>query len=287
MTQPRKLARCAILAALLAPSAWAEPATEVDPVLTAALMEGVGPILEPLSPAWERATPVNVALLPQEVALPHGGSPAVSSLEVRAAHNGQYLALRLRWRDLSKNDLLRTDEFGDQVAVQLPIAPIADGVPSPMMGHPGGRVNILQWRAAFQRDLDHGEPRIEDLYPNAVIDMYPEHVLRATDARPYSGAQGMDNPVSRANLSPVLDQMAEGWGTMTVKPDQQADGRGVWRDGAWHVVITTPLATASRNAPRLAPGMETMAAFAVWEGGSREVGSRKSWSAWVPLVLQR
>jgi hypothetical protein len=277
----------AALTALVFAPAWAAPTpTETEPVLKAVLVGGSGPILDPFGVYWEQTSPTNVSLMSQEVALPHGKTPAVQSLEVRAAHNGQYLALRLRWADSTRDDVLRTDAFGDQVAVELPIAPIAEGVPSPMMGHPGGRVNILQWRAAFQRDLDHGVPRIETLYPNAVIDLYPEHVLRATDARPYSGAQGMDNPVSRATLSPVLDQMAEGWGSMTVKPDQQADGRGVWRDGSWHVVITTPLATNSRNAPRLAPGSETMAAFAVWEGGVREVGSRKAWSAWVPLVLR-
>lgn len=35
----------------------------------------------------------------------------------------------------------------------------------------------------------------------------------------------------------------------------------------------------------LAPGDETLAAFAVWEGGAREVGSRKAWSDWVKLKL--
>jgi len=35
----------------------------------------------------------------------------------------------------------------------------------------------------------------------------------------------------------------------------------------------------------LSPGDETVAAFAVWEGGHREVGARKAWSDWVPLTL--
>jgi len=42
------------------------------------------------------------------------------------------------------------------------------------------------------------------------VDLYPDQVLQATDARPYQGALGMDNPVSRPKQSPVLDQMAEG-----------------------------------------------------------------------------
>jgi hypothetical protein len=41
------------------------------------------------------------------------------------------------------------------------------------------------------------------------------------------------------------------------------------------------------NAPVLLPGDQTSMAFAVWEGGNREVGARKSWSAWVPLLIQK
>jgi hypothetical protein len=41
------------------------------------------------------------------------------------------------------------------------------------------------------------------------------------------------------------------------------------------------------NAPRLVPGDRTVAAFAVWEGGHREVGARKAWSPWIPLVIAR
>jgi DMSO reductase family type II enzyme heme b subunit len=85
----------------------------------------------------------------------------------------------------------------------------------------------------------------------------------------------------------VLDQMAEGWGSMTVKPDQHALGKGVWRDGVWRVVITRPMVSDDLNAPRLTPGGKTVAAFAVWEGGNNEVGARKAWSAWTPVLLAR
>jgi DMSO reductase family type II enzyme heme b subunit len=81
--------------------------------------------------------------------------------------------------------------------------------------------------------------------------------------------------------------MAEGWGTMTVKPDQHVLGKGVWKGGVWRVVITRPMVSDDLNAPRLLPGNRTLAAFAVWDGGNREVGARKAWASWVPLVIQR
>jgi len=263
------------------------PALPAETVLQAVRVKGNGPILDVESAMWKQAKPVKVTMLPQTVATPNNPKPAVSELKVRAAHNGQWLALLIEWKDPTKSDRIVTDEFGDQVAVEFPIQSKPGAAPSPMMGNPGGRVNILQWRAAFQHDIDKGEPQVRDLYPNAMVDLYPDQVLRATDARPYTGALGVDNPISRPRASPVLDQMAEGFGSMTVKPDQHADGKGVWKDGMWHVVITTPMATESVNSPRFEPGESTVAAFAVWEGGSREVGARKAWSSWVPLKLAK
>jgi DMSO reductase family type II enzyme heme b subunit len=127
---------------------------------------------------------------------------------------------------------------------------------------------------------------VRALYPNSWADVYPDEVLGAADARPYSGALGIENPISRGRASPVLDQMAEGWGTMTVKPDQHALGKGVWKAGVWRVVITRPMVSDDLNAPRLLPGNRTVAAFAVWDGGNREVGARKAWASWVPLVIR-
>jgi hypothetical protein len=262
---------------------WSLTALAADPVLTAVRVQGNGPILDVNAAAWNDAPVMKVSLYQQNVVLPHNVNPAVNEIKVKATHNGQWLALLMEWADPSESNRLVTDQFGDQIAVELPID--ANSAASPMMGNPKGRVNILQWRAVMQHDLDKGDVKLHDLYPNALVDVYPDQVLRATDATPYSGALGLDNPVSRPHNSPVLDQMAEGWSTLTIKPDQQADGRGVWEKGVWKVIITTPLSSASKNAPHLSPSDATQVAFAVWEGGKGEVGSRKSWSNWLPLQL--
>jgi hypothetical protein len=256
-----------------------------QPPLVAARVPGAGPILEPGDAAWKDARPVTIAMLPQTVTPPHQPEPAVKALTVRAIHNGGWLAFHLQWKDETRSDRVILDNFGDQVAVQLPVD-IKATPPSPMMGNPGGRVNIMQWRAAFQKDIDDGHaPSIRDLYPYSWTDYYPDEVLGATDARPYAGALGIENPISRGVASPVLDQMAEGWGSMTVKPDQHTLGKGVWKEGMWTVVITRPMVSDDRNAPRLLPGDRTVVAFAVWEGGHREVGSRKAWAPWTPLLI--
>jgi hypothetical protein len=255
--------------------------------LTAVRVVGAGPITDPSAAVWKQARPGQVVMLPQTVTLPHNDHPALHELTVRAVHNGGWIAFLIEWKDPTLSSTVILDNFGDQVALQLPVDAKASTPPSPMMGNPGGRVNIMQWRAAFQRDIDDHPPTIKDLYPNAWTDVYPDEVLGAADARPYTGALGLENPISRGRATPVLDQMAEGWGSMTVKPDQHALGRGAWRDGGWRVVITRPMVSDDVNAPRLVPGDRTVAAFAVWEGGHREVGARKAWSPWIPLVIAR
>jgi hypothetical protein len=243
--------------------------------------------VDPDAPYWNEAAAIKVEMLPQNITNPQNPEPAVKELGVRAVHNGQWLAFLIDWADPTKSDRLVVDQFGDQVAVQMPSAYKPGDFPNPMMGGPGERVHIMQWRAAFQHDIEtSGEPKITDLYPFVHVDVYPDEVLRVTDARAYTGAVGLDNPVSRPRRSAVLDQMAEGFGTLTVEPEQQSDGRGVWADGRWRVVITHPLAPGDPNDPSLAPGGDSLVAFAVWEGAAREVGARKAWSNWVQLKLE-
>lgn len=261
-------------------------ASDAEP-LQAIRIKDPGHLADPHAVFWKQAPAVKVTLLPQMIAFPTQPNVSVTSLSVKAVHNEQWFAILLEWKDPTKNDRVVLDKFGDQAAVELPIHFSKDVMPSPMMGNPGGRVTIWQWRAAFQHDTDKGEPTVRDLYPNTVVDIYPDQVLKAIDAQPYTGALGLDNPTSRHKQSPVLDQMAEGWGTMTVHSDQKADGKGVWRDGVWRVVISHPLVGGSENQPRLSPGDETVIAFAVWDGGNREVGARKAWSNWIPFRLAR
>lgn len=279
------VAALALLAAGLSTAAAAEPA----PLVAVPVLGSAGAMDDPAAPYWETAQVVQVAMQPQIVVQPEHPEPAVAELSVKAAHNGQWIAFLIEWADPTRSDTIVVDRFGDQVAVELPVRYEADSPPNVMMGEPdGGRVTIMQWRAAFQHDLDHGEPDIRDLYPYIQVDVYPDEVLRASDALAYLGSVGVDNPIAHPKRAPVLDQMAEGWGTLTVKPEQNASGQGVWRDGRWRVVITRPLATDNNEYdPRLAPGDRTVVAFAVWEGGNAEVGARKAWSDWVELEIGR
>jgi DMSO reductase family type II enzyme heme b subunit len=110
------------------------------------------------------------------------------------------------------------------------------------------------------------------------VDIYPDQVMAVVDTWAYAGAIGVDNPVARPDVSPVLDMVAKGYGSTTVKGMQHANGRGVWRDGIWRVAITRPLEPMGTWDPDLVPPTETALAFAVWDGSANEVGARKAWS---------
>lgn len=243
------------------------------------------PLTDPNAPFWAQQPMVEVPMLPQNVTTPNNLQPAVSQLQVRAVHDGFKIAFLLEWPDATMSLRNVVNQFADNVALELPVNPKPEALPAPMMGNLGGRVSILQWRSVFQNDLIAGEPTVRSLYPNALIDIYPDELLKASDARPYQGALGLDNPISRPRGTPVIEQMAEGWGTLTDKPAQHGEGMGAWKEGKWQVVISHPLQTQDANDPPLTPGLATSVAFAVWDGGNHEVGARKAWANWVPLQI--
>jgi hypothetical protein len=283
MVGHRQLTSAALAVSALLVLAWA-------PVLgNGGLQAGRVPVgtvlLDPHANVWDEATELVVATLPQMVTPPMQPEPAVPELRIRAAHDGEFLAIRIDWDDPTRDIDTVVDRFGDQVAVQFPLDPASENQPNPMMGHPGAPVRVLQWRAVLQHELEHGVPELTDLYPNALIDLYPDRLLAGEAATPFAGGRGLGNPVSRPRLlSPVVAHVAEGFGTLTAAPDQGASGRGIWRDGRWYVVITQPLARGEDQSG-LREGTQTLAAFAVWDGGSQEVGGRKGWTAWVPLAI--
>jgi DMSO reductase family type II enzyme heme b subunit len=85
----------------------------------------------------------------------------------------------------------------------------------------------------------------------------------------------------------VQDLMAEGFGSLTPRATQSAEGQGRHDGRRWHVVITRPLAAEGDSAASLEAGVATSIAFAVWNGSQGEVGARKGWASWIPLEVAR
>jgi DMSO reductase family type II enzyme heme b subunit len=259
--------------------------------LRAARVEGDLPGDDPFASSWDQARDVIVPLLVQDVAEPRLTEKGVETLRVRALHDGQRIAILLTWEDDGTDDLVDVDRSADGVAIQFPATGGADGVPDAMMGEEGKPVAISLWKASWQRRVDGGTTGIAALYPNAAIDHYPPEAAkdptkRAQLTKLYEPPVAVKNPVAAKEWpDPVEDLVAEGFGTLAHAEGPGSTGRGVRKDGRWHVVIARPLDLAAGAKTNLRPGQATYIAFAVWNGARDNRGSKKMRSIWVPLEI--
>jgi hypothetical protein len=262
------------------------------------------PIQDPLAKLWEQAPATKVTLLPQNVTTPNLEAPVVPWLEAKAVHNGSQVAFLLQWPDTTRNANVDVDRFTDAVAIELPLN--VEAPPSFMLGHPGGRVQIIHWKAIWQEDVDKGFQDVRSLHPNFWVDLYffaeasvplfaegefPRHPAAQSFKTPEALAQlsgaYVRNPVSILDRTvPVEEAMAEGFGTLTSQPKQDVTGRGVWKDGQWHVVMSRPMVTGDTEDAQFSAGQESLIAFAVWDGGQNNVGARKQYAPWIQLVFE-
>ncbi|MBI6546238.1 MAG: hypothetical protein HY692_05555 [Cyanobacteria bacterium NC_groundwater_1444_Ag_S-0.65um_54_12] len=279
----------AVLAAAASAAAGSSVKTAAPVILSKRVTAAVSDVMNPDAPAWKKAPPHTVKLQSQNLAWPMNFHPSVKQLAVRCVHNDLgWIAFRLEWQDMTRDGTPRTGKFSDVAAIMFPLDP--KNPPAPLMGHrPGGRVHIIQWRSDWQIDVDRGgETTIRDLYPNAVIDAPVDQVYRYADSQSYSAGRAIGNIVSQSrHFQSVQDLMAEGFGSLTPKPLQNALGKGTWRGGKWQIVIARPM--ESPTDPDAAPLIEdstSFIGFALWNGSARERGASKGWAPWVKLVIE-
>lgn len=280
----------ALVPALVAAgAAFAQDEESAEPPWRAARVAADLSRPDPDAAYWQAVEPRPVGLVAQPMVRPRPTETLTSEVDVRAVHDGRWLALRLAWKDPDKSEAGRLGEFSDAAAVQFPLQP-GESPPPIFMGVRGMPVHIFHWRAQYQRDREVGKPTMRDLYPNLSIDMYPLEYADPGRLDPplaareqYSPGLAVGNPQSFPK-SGVDEILAEGFSTSSVQ-DSAAAGRATWQDGEWRLVIARPLAIEGGST--LAPGAATFVAFAVWQGGEGEVGSRKSVTmAWTALELE-
>lgn len=241
---------------------------------------------DPAAPFWNSVAAGAVTMIAQPMIAPRPELVNTERLVVQAAHNDAIAAFRLSWADSEMSAAGRLGEFSDAVAIQFPLMP--GELPPVFMGAVGKPVHIFHWRAQYQQDAEQGKPEIQQLYPNASIDMYAMDFKDAPggsrdEREMFNPAVALGNPQS-TRKSGVDEIVAEGFSTSAVQASHESQGRGEWADGQWTVVITRPLSIEGGNA--LAAGGESALTFAVWQGGKGEVGSRKSLHfSWIPLKV--
>jgi hypothetical protein len=232
---------------------------------------------DPTALVWNQTQAVAITLSPQQITQPYGGG-ATKELFVRTLHNGRLIAFLLEWADATQDqEIAQTDRFSDAVAVQFPVE--FETNPSPFMGDARNAVNIWQWQAAWQRDIDEGGlADVDRTYP-PYADEVPYGIYVGRDVGNWRS--------QRDHKTPVENLIAQGFGTLTHQELQHVLGRGVWENGRWKVVLVRALHTGLMGDAPFEAGQKSSINFAVWDGSSGERGARKSVSlAWHELMLE-
>lgn len=253
-------------------------------------------VLDPFSKAWSPALQTKLPLYKQNLVVPFGGG-SVKELSVQSLKIKEGVAFRLEWQDATKdNDTVHQVKFRDAAAIEFPIGPVSDTVLS--MGSPHGPVNIWQWKADWEPDApvmstspyeDHAsqsESACPVVYKRLAVDSSKEQEAAQGKNGPTSILPNNLFPQSAHSKSPVEDIIAIGISSVTTKaqPLQALKGRGVWKDGHWHVVIFKPDNKNDPNSPQFEAGQKQNLAFAVWNGSQQDRNGMKSISNWTTIV---
>lgn len=226
---------------------------------------------------WNTAPKTNLDLEKQAVTEPNGGG-ATKKVQVQAVHNDTFIAILLQWTDGTQNTEA-LNKFSDAAAVQFPTNGTDAG--SPFMGDETNTVNIWQWRADWQKDIQTGYQDVNSANP----DMFTTYV--ANDAVDFVARQVGNPGANQVKRSSVADLLANGFGTLTYDPHQDVSGLGEYKDGVWRVILLRSLATTDEGNAQFKKGGKSFAAFAIWDGDSEERNGMKSVTMnWVELSLE-
>lgn len=270
------LATTVLLSAGLATVAGAQPRKEPEPrldiVVAVLTVADAAEAVAPDAKVWKKAAEQTVPLQPQQFVEPFQDTAGVASVNVRAVRDGQRLAVLMEWADKGQDTAIGPTGFTDGCAVMFAAAATP---PSVMMGETGRPVRIFNWKAAWQKPSELSPFAWVDVVPLSGVagPVRPDSAVYASAARANTGGWAIGNPVSGPNYRSVVEELAaEGPGSITHKAFAPGGG-GVWKKGTWRVALLLPGELAGSRP----------VAFAVWDGGQRDVGGRKSISPWVSL----
>ncbi len=144
-----------VLAATLAACTPAPDLTPLETTGSAIVAAEVWdePPLDPDHQNWKAATPVEVTVYPQTSVPPAARETTVGTVQVRALHNGEALALRLAWKDPAPAKKRGIRRFADAAAIQWPLRQgPGSALPYIGMGQPDDPVAVWLWRASGEAE---------------------------------------------------------------------------------------------------------------------------------------
>jgi len=261
----------------MSPGGQAQPTAGDPGPVRAVATDDDSLLTDPLAAGWDDVRAHSVYLRPLWF---RSDYPLFAT--VRAAVVDQRIAFLLEWEDAARDaGAQRTQDFSDAGALQFALA----DTPPFLMGQPGpgNDVEIWYWRAerqlASESDTAAG---FAAAYPNLVTD-------RSPDSADYRTGSDAGNPVSSQELTarPVHSMAAAGYGSLTTRPADRmrADGAGVWSEGVYRVVFSSPLLPTDGALEADFTGPRVPFAVALWDGGAGDRNGTKLVSQWLMLEL--
>lgn len=218
----------------------------------------------PEDPRWNDGTEVRIVLAPM-----WWRDGSVTEVHACVLHDGESLALRLRWPDSTRDDRALGGLRSDGAALQL-----TSDVEPPVfgMGSPGHTVNIWHWKA-FRPDDTLG---LADFLESRI------HGGGVSDVPIYAPAPGVARPRTEGE-----DLRVRGIPSVAgADRDQTILAVPSWANDEWQVVFSRKLGTTDESID-LEPGHQVLLAFAIWNGGAGDSGGQKSISIWHRLDIER
>jgi len=146
------------------------------------------------------------------------------------------------------------------------------------MGAKGEPVNVWQWRAEWQaeldgrRDLEARQPLTEGVW------------ISPTDRILKNQQPGISSGL--INTSERIEYIAEGYSTLTKQVQQDVDAKGRYVDGKYTVIFLRDLVRTDLSDAEFKGGKQTYINVAVWNGHEGNVDGMKSLTfLWTPIIF--
>jgi hypothetical protein len=229
---------------------------------------------EPLDERWSRTREVDVVLAPLS-----WRDNAVFAAKLSALHDGQSLAVRVRWRDATRDEgVVDHAQLRDGAALAF-----SNEAEPPLFGmgshqHP---VNLWHWKAerpidaAGLLDLIGATPHriVDPLLGESKSDVSPRYVPAPSSAE--SG--GKPAELSAETFEKLRQLQASG---------AVIASNARWADDEWSVVFVRSLAPRTAQEVALQPGAQVLVALAIWNASIGDHAGCKSISIWQKLVVE-
>ncbi len=230
----------------------------IEEVVKAALLEDAALPTSVDDPLWDSAEPAYIPMAGQIIVKPRWFDPRVDGVWVQAIHDGQDVAVRVRWSD---PNLSPDPEWADW------------------------KSQVVSFMGPHEGDPPDAGPT-----PDQLLVQFPMQMPQGMD-RPYFMRGDNRRPVYlwqwQSDRNTALEGEARGVGTETYPSDgQDLSVNASHVNGQWQVMFTRSLITEDEGDLDFVRGRAIPMAFFTWDGDNGESGTRSSVSSWYFLFLQ-